>query len=321
MIKIGVLVDESPAKDYLNQIFGNNPFQISCLYHSAQDQNMFSEFFTEVPQTKSFETLLKNSDALLFLEGASPNPDNIVKALKNFKHIFLSLPPKISEKEFSDIVKLADEANVLVWTGNPLLFSPAFFSCKQEILNPVHIEIKRKGIPQFRLNKDITGKLISDIEFILAIINGHPRKVHATGVHVEGNQFNMINSHIEFDNGTSAGITYNMLHKENFHKARIYQHEKYISIDFPEGKSNVYKLQEPLNIENSLEEANISYNSSKRFIANHDSFQNEIMAFHNSLVGLSIPGVMFEESFLARTMAEEILGKILIPVNHNISRS
>jgi hypothetical protein len=28
MIKIGVLIDESPAKDYLNQIFGNNPFQI-----------------------------------------------------------------------------------------------------------------------------------------------------------------------------------------------------------------------------------------------------------------------------------------------------
>lgn len=312
MIKFGVLIDEDPVKEYLRQLSGKMPFEISGFFQLKRNSELYSTPLLAGKEFISYDELIEKSDAILFLSGNHPDSEKVNRAIKRFKHVFLSKALNIEDQRYFEMVELAREANVLVCTGNPLLYNSAFLSLCNEITHPVHVEIRRKNKPEFKSDTNIIRELITDIEFLLSIIKANPKKIVPGGIQETRNIPTMINTRIEFDNGASASLIYDFLHDEEKHLAHIYQRENHLYLDFIDLKTKIFQLEKNNNI-------NDSQTYDKPFMRTHrstheanSSFITEIMAFYSSLSNKMEPKVSFEESLIALKLANKVMNRVLI---------
>jgi hypothetical protein len=310
MIKIGVSIDDNPVKDYLDLMSGENPFLISGFSHSVHS-NINTQ--GSIKKNNSFISLLDNSDAILFLEGTIKEPEKISFALKKFKHVFLTHISEIPQNVLLEFQKLASEANVFIKAANPLLYNPAYISCNQEVRQPKFIEINRKEVPKLKLKEDIIKDLARDLEFIFLMTNNTPKKIFSSGsISLAGIPV-FINARIEFDNGTSANISYDFLQTIQEHTATIHLYEQSFFLNFI--NFNAYRNQLKDGTAPSEQIANQSVTLiTDNFVPNDQNpFHLEIKAFYETISGMNDPSTSFDNSLMALKVARSILSNIHIP--------
>lgn len=312
MIKFGVLIDEDPVKEYLNQLSGEKPFEISGFYQQKENPEIESALIPAGKKFNSFDELIEKSDAILFLGGHSPDAEKVIRATKRFKHIFLSEALNIDDSNFFEMLKLAQEANIVVSFSNPLLYNPAFLSLSSEIIRPAHIEIRRKNKPESKSDNNIARDLIQDIEFLLSVMEANPKKIVQGGVGEHSNIPTMINTRIEFDNGGSASLIYNYLHDEEKHDLHIYQQAKHFFIDLINLETKIYELDNRHDNINKIDFNNPYVRIQKSDLGSINPYWAEIIAFYNSLSGITEPKVSFEESIMALELANEVMDRVLV---------
>ncbi|MDX2442622.1 MAG: hypothetical protein QNK30_02370 [Bacteroidales bacterium] len=313
MIKFGVLIDEKPLNEYLNQLSGKKPFEISGFFQPKASPNGPPTQLFGRKKVNSFDELIEKSDAILFLGGCVSDSERVIRATKRFKHIFLSEALNIEDESHFEMLKLAQEANIMVFTGNPLLFNPAYISLSKEIDRPFHIEIRRKNRPEFKSDNNIIRELVKDIEFLLSVIKANPKRIVPGTLGEVKNIPTMINTRIEFDNGASANLIYNFLHDEQKHYIHIYQHAKHFYIDFINLKTKIYQLGDSTRSRGNIivqPEPYVQTNISKQETKNQNN--SEIMAFYNSLTGNLEPKLSFEESIMALKLANKVMNRIMV---------
>lgn len=310
MIKIGVSIDDNPVKEYLNLLTGEYPFLISGFSHSVNSKSYSPN---RIRKNNSFISLLENSNALLFLEGATPDPEKISFALKKFKHVFLTRIPEVSEHKLMEFQKLANEANVYLKAANPLLYNPAYISCKTDLQQAKFIEIKKKAEPKLRNHKDLERSLSCDLEFIFMIFKSNPKKIFSSGSFSHSDIPVYINTRIEFDNGASANINYDFLQPKNDHSATIHMAEKIYSLNFTNLKIQKNQLKNQTSPSNQITNQPVSLISKPINPGTQNPYHMELQDFYESIAGKSEPVIIFEDSLMAQTVAKSILNKIHIP--------
>ncbi len=310
MIKIGVSIDDNPVKEYLDLLSEEYPFLISGFSHSVNSQ-MYSP--DRIRKNNSFISLLENSNALLFLERASPDPEKISYALKKFKHVFLTRVPEVSEDKLMEFQKLANEANVYLKAANPLLYNPAYISCKTDLQQTKFIEINKKEEPKLRSYEEILRSLTCDLEFILMVLKSNPKKIFSSGSFSHSDIPVYINARIEFDNGTSANINYDFLQPKDDHSATIFMAEKNYSFDFINLKIQKNQLKNQTTPSSQITNQTVSLSSNSINPGIQNPFHMELQAFYESIAGISDPVIIFEDSLMAQNVAKSILNKIHIP--------
>ena len=84
--------------------------------------------------------------------------------------------------------------------------------------------------------------MIHDIDIILSLVKSSVKKIDASGVAVITNEVDIANARIQFENGAVANVTASRISQKKMRKMRLFQRNTYISIDFLQKFSEIYRL-------------------------------------------------------------------------------
>ena len=264
--------------------------------------------------------LIDEVDVIDIVTPTSSHFEDASLALRKSKHVFIEKPIVTTVEEAKILGKLAREANVKVQVGHVERFNPAFLAGTQYLNQPMFIEAHR--LAQFNpRGKDvpvILDLMIHDIDVVLSVVNSPVKKINASGVAVVSNSPDIANARIEFDNGCVANLTASRISLKNMRKARFFQQDAYISIDFLNKKTEIIEISEvngapdPLSItmqpQNGLPGKEIHFQNPP--IQEINAIQEELSSFYHSIVHNTLPKVSIEDGYNALEVAHAIMDKI-----------
>ncbi len=162
------------------------------------------------------------------------------------KHLFIEKPITHTVEEAVIIRELAKKHGVRGQVGHVERFNPAFTSVNKQIEKPMFIESHRLAEfnPRGTDVSVVLDLMIHDIDAILSVVNSKVKTVTANGVSVLSKTPDIANARIEFENGCVANLTASRISMKNMRKARFFQKDAYISVDFLEKKSEVVKMKD-----------------------------------------------------------------------------
>jgi predicted dehydrogenase len=143
------------------------------------------------------------------------------------------------------IAASAQRGSVLA-AGHTERFNPAVAAAWKGISDPRFIEVHRLGVfPERSLDIDVIFDLmIHDLDLLLALVGSEVVSIEAVGVHVLTPRTDIANVRLRFASGCIANLTASRISRERVRKARFFQPDAYISIDFASQEVEVYRTVE-----------------------------------------------------------------------------
>ena len=183
--------------------------------------------------------------------------DGVCVATPTVSHVDIALPfveagiavlvekPLASGLADADrLLAAADARGTLVATGHTERFNPAVTAALPLVAQPRFIEIHRLGtFPERSLDIDVVFDLmIHDLDVLLAAVHSDVASVEAVGVNVLTPRIDIANARLRFESGCIANLTASRISRDRVRKARFFQHDAYISIDYAAQELEVYRL-------------------------------------------------------------------------------
>jgi predicted dehydrogenase len=185
--------------------------------------------------------------------------DAVTIAAPTVAHVELALPfleagiatlvekPIASSVEDADrLIETAERRGALLATGHTERFNPAVAAALPLVSEPRFIEIHRLGtFPERSLDIDVIFDLmIHDLDLLLSVMTSDVASIEAIGVNVLTPKADIANARLRFASGCIANITASRISRERVRKARFFQKDAYVSIDYAEQEVEVYRLVE-----------------------------------------------------------------------------
>jgi predicted dehydrogenase len=268
--------------------------------------------------------LLAKVEAVNIVTPTSSHYEIAVKALEENCHLFIEKPIAAKEDDAETIVRMARDKNRIVQVGHIERFNPAILAMSDVPLKPLFIESHRLASfnPRGTDVAVILDLMIHDLDLILSLVKSKPSQIDASGVGVVSNTIDIANARIQFESGCVANVTASRISTKKMRKMRIFQHNSYISVDFIEGFSEIYYIddQKSLKFQNgtlafSLGQVNagnvrkdIKYNKLQKSDVN--PLKYELNGFIDSIQAGLAPLVSGDEGLAALRLANQVLEKI-----------
>jgi predicted dehydrogenase len=245
------------------------------------------------------------------------------RALDHNCHLFIEKPIMASEREAEEIIRLAKEKNKLLQVGHIERFNSAVLAISDVTLKPLFIESHRLASfnPRGTDVAVILDLMIHDLDLILSLVKSKPVKIDASGVGVISDTLDIANARIQFESGCVANITASRISAKKMRKMRIFQPNSYISIDFVEGFSEIYYMDDAAptfkngtlafslgQIEAGNKHRDIKYNKLQR--ADVNPLKYELNGFIESIQANIDPLVSGEDGVAALRLAHQVISKI-----------
>lgn len=246
MLKIGVLGAGHLGKIHLRLLNQSSQYELVGFY----DENTeYAEKIANEFGYKRFETIAKLIHAVDVIDIVTPTLSHYKCAkvsIKSGKHVFIEKPISTTVEEAEEIIALAKEYKVKGQVGHVERFNPAFIAVKDKIENPMFIETHRLAEfnPRGTDVPVVLDLMIHDIDAILSVVKSKVKAVHASGVSVLSQSPDIANARIEFENGCVANITSSRISMKNMRKARFFQKDAYISVDYLDKVCEVVKMKD-----------------------------------------------------------------------------
>ena len=268
MLKIGVLGAGHLGKIHIKLIQEIETLDLVGFYDpDDKNANKTIEKFG-VKRYTDLEELIDACDAVDIVTATISHFECAQLALKKSKHIFVEKPMTSTLEEAIKLVELVKEAGVKAQVGHVERFNPAFLSVKDYPFNPMFIETHR--LAQFNpRGTDVSvihDLMIHDIDIILKLVKTNVKSIHASGVPIISDSPDIANARLEFDNGCVANITASRLSIKNMRKTRIFQRDSYVTIDFLEKKTEIFKLYNEQPSDINTFELDMGENKNKKYI-------------------------------------------------------
>ena len=246
MLKIGVLGAGHLGKIHLRLLNQSSKYELVGFYDPSKEnaEKVSAEF-----GYKSFDTISDLIAAVDVVDIVTPTLSHYhcaVDAIKAGKHIFLEKPISNTVEEAEHIIQLAKEYNIKGQVGHVERFNPAFKAVKDKIHNPMFIETHRLAEfnPRGTDVPVVLDLMIHDIDAILSVVKSPVKNIHATGTAVISDSPDIANARIEFENGCVANVTSSRISMKNMRKARFFQKDAYISVDYLDKICEVVKMKD-----------------------------------------------------------------------------
>ena len=183
--------------------------------------------------------------------------DAVTIAAPTVSHVDLALPfveagvatlvekPIASSVEDADrLIAAAERRRTLLATGHTERFNPAVAAALPLVSEPRFIEIHRLGaFPERSLDIDVIFDLmIHDLDLLLAVVKSEVVSIEAVGVNVLTRRADIANARLRFASGCIANVTASRISRERVRKARFFQKDAYVSIDYAAQELEVYRL-------------------------------------------------------------------------------
>ncbi len=200
-----------------------------------------------VPLKNTIEDLLSDLDAVDIVSSTESHYELAKKALESDRHVFVEKPVCSTSDQAESLQKLlVDRTHLKLQIGHVERFNPAFAALNGEVLDPQFMEIHRLAMFNPRGNdvSVVHDLMIHDLDLVLNVMNSGVREVRANGVNVVSDTADICNARIEFNNDAVVNITASRISLKNMRKMRMFQPDKYISVDFLEKKTEIISLSE-----------------------------------------------------------------------------
>ncbi|MCH7574057.1 MAG: Gfo/Idh/MocA family oxidoreductase [Candidatus Marinimicrobia bacterium] len=273
-----------------------------------------------VPVFDNLDDLLAQVDAVSIVVSTRNHFTVASRALAAGCHVFIEKPITPSLEEADQLLKIAERRDLLVQVGHIERLNPALTALEELAPNPRFIEGHRLA-PFTSRGTDVPVVLdlmIHDIDVVLSLVKSPLKEVRASGVAVITDSADIATARLEFENGAVANLTASRISQKQMRKLRLFQNELYISIDFLQQLTEVYRLVPP---DGSNEGAAMtmpfSHNGRERLItyekphiADYNPLRMELSNFVRSVAGLEKPVVDGHSARAALDVAAKIQAAI-----------
>lgn len=246
MIKVGVLGAGHLGKIHLKLLEQSKKYELIGFFDPdiANGQKVAKEF--SYNYFDQLDALIDEVDMVDIVTPTLSHYNCAIKAITKGKHIFIEKPITNTLEEAEHIRLLISKNNLRGQVGHVERFNPAFKAIKLEIKNPMFIETHRLAEfnPRGTDVPVVLDLMIHDIDIILSVVKSPVNSVQASGVSVVSATPDIANARIEFENGCVANLTASRISLKNMRKARFFQKDAYISVDFLEKKTEVVKMKD-----------------------------------------------------------------------------
>lgn len=246
MLKAGVLGAGHLGKIHLRLLNESDKYHLVGFFDADKENagNVEKEFgYKSFP---SKEALIDAVDMVVVATPTITHYDCAKKVIEAGKHIFIEKPIAQSVEEAEKIRELVRIQKVRGQVGQVERYNPAFMSIQDKIHNPMFIETHRLAEfnPRGTDVSVVLDLMIHDIDIILSVVKSKVKSVSSSGVSVISETPDIANARIEFENGCVANLTASRISLKNMRKARFFQRDAYISVDFLEKKCELVRMKD-----------------------------------------------------------------------------
>jgi predicted dehydrogenase len=286
---------------------------------AAKAQKVASEHGTKA--YASLGKMLGDVQAVSIATTTTTHYDVACQALERGLHTFIEKPITETIDQARKLVALAEKKNVAIQVGHIERFNPAILALEQYKIRPLFIESHR--LAQFNPRGSdvavVLDLMIHDIDLILSLVKSRVVRVDANGVAVVSGSEDIANARLQFENGCVANVTASRISQNKMRKMRLFQNDAYISIDFSQGLSEVFRLVDEgdPNVKPTMMLGKIDQGSRKRIIVYEqpevkevNALKYELELFAKSVQDGTEPPVTGRDGLQALEVAQEILRMI-----------
>jgi predicted dehydrogenase len=300
----------------LNDIHtGNDSVNFAGTYDTDTGKSVQTASAYGVKAFDSLEHLLDEINTLIIVTSTPSHFEIAKKALKRKINLFIEKPVTATLKEARKLIQIAGKTKAKIQVGHVERFNPALTSLEQYKLKPMFVESHR--LAQFNPRGTdvsvIQDLMIHDIDIILYLVNSPLKKIDANGVTVISNNIDIANARLSFKNGCVANITSSRISLKKMRKMRLFQQNTYISIDFLNNKSEIFKL---VNMDTLTAGLTYPVSETKKIIYEEPKIENadninpiksELETFFNSVLKNKPVKVTLKEGARAVEVADKII--------------
>ena len=246
MLKAGVLGAGHLGKIHLKLLQQSENYELVGFY---DDSDAVAEAVEKEFGYKRFPSMQALIDACDMIDVVTPTTHHFESAeqvIKSGKHLFIEKPITQTVEQAVAIRELAKKHGVRGQVGQVERFNPAFTAVNELIEHPMFIEAHRLSEfnPRGTDVPVVLDLMIHDIDAILSVVKSEVKSISASGVAVISDTPDIANARIEFANGCVANLTASRISMKKMRKARFFQKDAYISVDFLEKKCEVVRMKD-----------------------------------------------------------------------------
>ena len=321
MIKIGVLGAGHLGKIHIKCIREIPDYELTGFYDADDKTASQVEKEFGVVHYASIDELIDSVDVVDIVTPTVSHFDCASRALKKGRHVFIEKPVVTTPEEARLLMVFAEEASVKVQVGHVERFNPAFLAAQPYINKPMFIEAHR--LAQFNPRGTdvpvILDLMIHDIDIVLSVVRSSIKKIYASGVPIVSDTPDIANARIEFDNGCVANLTASRISMKNMRKARFFQRDAYIAVDFLKKDVEIIRISEPpeLNTDPMAMIIDLGGTRGKKHISvekpeivNINAIKAELESFYHAIANNTTPPVTINDGYDALNVAYQILDKM-----------
>jgi predicted dehydrogenase len=307
-IKVGVLGAGHLGKRHIEILKTLPDFALTGYYDPVARVEGIEAFGSE-------DELIRASEAVVIASVTTTHFDLGARAMRAGRHVFIEKPLASTLEEARALVKLNYEARVIGQVGYVERFNPAVLAVADQPIHPVFIEAHRlaQWNPRGADVSVVLDLMIHDIDLVLSMVKSPVRSVSASGVAIISDTPDIANARIEFLNNCVANLTASRFSLKNMRRMRIFQPHAYLTLDFLERKSEIYRIShEPT--DNALPfafgEKNCYLTVKQPPSQQINAIEEELKLFARSIRTNTQPPVDFKTALESMSLAHRILNLI-----------
>ncbi len=195
-------------------------------------QQIASQYST-TPYT-SYEDVINEIDAVSIVVPTTYHYDVAMPFIEAGVQILLEKPIAATVEQAEQLVKAADNKNILLQIGHLERFNAGIVALSELVKTPRFIEAHRLGEFTIRATDVdvVTDLMIHDIDIILSLTKSPIKNVSAVGTKVLTDEIDIANARLEFENGSVANVTASRVSNKKFRRIRVFAPDKYMAVDF-----------------------------------------------------------------------------------------
>ncbi len=158
-------------------------------------------------------------------------------------HVLVEKPMTPTLEEAKELFRLARQRKAVLHVGHVERFNGAVQELKKIVERPILIESRRLGpfVPRVQNDTVVMDLMIHDIDIVLGLVNGEPRRINAAGRSVQSRSPDVANVQIVFDTGTLANITASRATEQKIRTLAITQPDAYITLDYTDQDIQIHR--------------------------------------------------------------------------------
>ena len=283
-LNIGVIGIGYLGKYHLQKFITNRNCKTTWIV-DLDSNNLSQNISDSIKKTTKYKDIVKDVDAVSIV---TPTKDHYQIAkffLENKKHVLIEKPITKTVGQADKLITIAKKNKLILQAGHLERFNPVMERLNNEINKPVFIEVHRlaRFNPRSTDVNVIFDLMIHDIDIVTSLVKKKIKKISAFGKKIITNSIDIANVRIEFTNGCVANLTSSRISQKNERKIRIFEKDKYYSVDFMNSIIKRY-YKSSLNRKKLFEYKEFNYKKT-------DALKEEINNFILSCMRKDIPKV------------------------------